>query len=153
MARWSAQARKRIPSCCGAFAAAGATSGWRRGRGSSCLHYPGPSAGASPPADPEPRAPFPRSGAPPPTHPGVRAAAFNTRGMAAWPDAALDEQPIDWAGAAAAALEPWSVSGGYMNYMQADEPLERVRAAFGDAAFGRLQALKRRYDPDNVLRR
>jgi FAD/FMN-containing dehydrogenase len=45
------------------------------------------------------------------------------------------------------------VSGGYVNYMQADEPLERVRAAFGDEAFGRLRALKSRYDPDNVLRR
>jgi FAD/FMN-containing dehydrogenase len=37
--------------------------------------------------------------------------------------------------------------------MQADEPIERVRAAFGEAAFARLQALKRRYDPQNVLRR
>jgi FAD/FMN-containing dehydrogenase len=37
--------------------------------------------------------------------------------------------------------------------MQADEPIERVRAAFGDEAFARLQALKRRYDPTNVLRR
>ena len=52
-----------------------------------------------------------------------------------------------------AAIEPWSVSGGYMNYMQADEPIERVRAAFGDEAFKRLQTLKRRYDPDNVLHR
>jgi FAD/FMN-containing dehydrogenase len=50
-------------------------------------------------------------------------------------------------------LEPWSVSGGYANYMQADEPIERVRAAFGDEAFERLRALKRRYDPGNVLRR
>jgi FAD/FMN-containing dehydrogenase len=33
------------------------------------------------------------------------------------------------------------------------EPIERVRAAFGDEAFERLQALKRRYDPDNVLHR
>jgi hypothetical protein len=40
-----------------------------------------------------------------------------------------------------------------VNYMQADEPIERVRAAFGDEAFARLQALKRRYDPTNVLRR
>jgi FAD/FMN-containing dehydrogenase len=37
--------------------------------------------------------------------------------------------------------------------MQADEPIERVRAAFGDEAFGRLQELKTRYDPGNVLRR
>ena len=43
--------------------------------------------------------------------------------------------------------------GGYANYMQADEPIERVRAAFGQDAFERLQALKRRYDPTNVLRR
>jgi FAD/FMN-containing dehydrogenase len=36
--------------------------------------------------------------------------------------------------------------------MQADEPTQRVRAAFGGAAFQRLQALKRRYDPTNVPR-
>jgi Berberine and berberine like len=46
-----------------------------------------------------------------------------------------------------------SVSGGYANYMQADEPLDRVRAAFGPESFARLQALKSRYDPDNVLHR
>ena len=74
--------------------------------------------------------------------------------MATWQDAALDEQHIEWARETAAAIEPWSVSGGgYVNYMQADEPIERVRAAFGDEAFERLQALKRRYDPANVLRR
>ena len=39
------------------------------------------------------------------------------------------------------------------NYMQAEEPLERVRAAFGDESFDRLRALKARYDPDNVLHR
>ena len=50
-------------------------------------------------------------------------------------------------------MEPWSFSGGYANYMPADEPLERVRSAFGDEPFARLQALKSRLDPDNVLRR
>jgi berberine-like enzyme len=35
--------------------------------------------------------------------------------------------------------------------MQADEPLERVRAAFGRDSFARLQFLKSRYDPANVL--
>ena len=53
----------------------------------------------------------------------------------------------------AAALEPWAFSGGYANYMQADEPLERIRAAFGDDAFERLRALKLEYDPTNVLHR
>ena len=45
------------------------------------------------------------------------------------------------------------MSGGYFNYMQADEPIERVRSAFRPEAFERLQAVKRRYDPENVLRR
>ena len=37
--------------------------------------------------------------------------------------------------------------------MLAAEPIARVRAAFGEFAFVRLLGLKRRYDPDNVLRR
>jgi FAD/FMN-containing dehydrogenase len=84
---------------------------------------------------------------------GFRHAAFNVSAMATWGDAALDERYIAWARETAAALAPWSVSGGYVNYMQADEPIERVRAAFGAQSFERLQALKRRYDPNNVLRR
>jgi FAD/FMN-containing dehydrogenase len=85
---------------------------------------------------------------------GFRNAAFNISVMAGWQDARLDDEQIEWARATAAAIEPWSFSGGgYVNYMQADEPIERVRATFGAEAFERLQALKRRYDPDNVLRR
>ncbi len=83
-----------------------------------------------------------------------RRAAFNVSAMATWHDARLDDEHIRWARETAAAIEPWSFSGaGYVNYMQADEPIERVRAAFGAEAFGRLQELKGRYDPDNVLRR
>jgi FAD/FMN-containing dehydrogenase len=84
---------------------------------------------------------------------GYRDAAFNVSVMADWLDPALDEESIAWARDTAAAIEPWSVSGGYANYMQADEPLERVRAAFGAENFERLQALKSRYDPRNVLHR
>jgi len=83
-----------------------------------------------------------------------RQAAFNVSAMAVWHDSVLDEQHIEWARDTAAAMEPWQFGGGgYVNYMQADEPIERVRAAFGDDAFERLQALKRHYDPSNVLRR
>jgi FAD/FMN-containing dehydrogenase len=84
---------------------------------------------------------------------GFRQAAFNVSAMATWQDAADDEESIAWARDTAAALQPWAVSGGYVNYMQADEPIERVRAAFGAEAFDRLRALKQRYDPENVLRR
>jgi FAD/FMN-containing dehydrogenase len=89
----------------------------------------------------------------PPGAVGFRHAAFNVSAMAVWQDPSLDAEQIGWARETAAAVEPWSVSGGYVNYMQADEPIERVRAAFGVEAFDRLQALKRRYDPHNVLRR
>lgn len=84
---------------------------------------------------------------------GYRDAAFNVSAMASWTDPAHDDQSIAWARATAAAIEPWSVSGGYANYMQADEPIDRIRAAFGPDSFARLQALKGRYDPVNVLHR
>ena len=84
---------------------------------------------------------------------GWREAAFNISATATWRDSALDDEHIAWARETAAAIEPWSLGGGYVNYMQADEPIERVRAAFGDESFERLQALKRRYDPANVLHR
>ena len=82
-----------------------------------------------------------------------RRAAFNVSAMAVWVDPRDDEENMEWARATAAAVEPWSLGGGYANYMQADEPLDRVRAAFGEKAFARLRALKSRYDPANVLRR
>jgi FAD/FMN-containing dehydrogenase len=85
---------------------------------------------------------------------GFRGAAFNVSATATWQDPAHDEESIRWARETAAAVEPWSaIGGGYVNYMQADEPIERVRTAFGAESFERLQALKTRFDPDNVLRR
>ena len=84
---------------------------------------------------------------------GYRTAAFNVSAMATWDDPALDAEHIAWARETAAAVQPWAVSGGCTPTTQADEPIERVRAAFGEESFDRLQALKRRYDPDNVLHR
>jgi FAD/FMN-containing dehydrogenase len=84
---------------------------------------------------------------------GYRTAAFNVSVMASWVNPALDDEQIVWARETAAAIEPWSVSGGYANYMQADEPLDRIRAAFGADSFERLRVLKSRYDPANALHR
>jgi FAD/FMN-containing dehydrogenase len=85
---------------------------------------------------------------------GFRHAAFNVSVMAVWQNPALDDEQIAWAREGAAAIEPWSLSGGgYVNYMQADEPIERVRSTFGAETFDRLQKLKQKYDPDNILHR
>jgi FAD/FMN-containing dehydrogenase len=84
---------------------------------------------------------------------GYRDAAFNITVMASWTDPAHDSESISWTRETADAIEPWAVSGGYANYMQADEPTARVRAAYGADSFARLQALKASYDPDNVLHR
>jgi FAD/FMN-containing dehydrogenase len=90
----------------------------------------------------------------PPGAVGFRHAAFNVSVMAVWQGPALDAEQITWAREGAAALEPWSFSGGgYVNYMQADEPIERVRATFGAETFDRLQKLKQKYDPRNILHR
>ena len=84
---------------------------------------------------------------------GFRDAAFNVSALGIWEDPSFDVQGIAWARDAAAAIAHHSLAGGgYLNYMQADEPLERVRAAYGAERFQRLRAVKRRYDPDNVLR-
>src|SRR4051794_15784114 len=49
---------------------------------------------------------------------GYRDAAFNVSVMASWEDPALDDEHIAWDRETAAAIEPWSISGGYANYMQ-----------------------------------
>jgi FAD/FMN-containing dehydrogenase len=90
----------------------------------------------------------------PPGAVGFRHAAFNVSVMAVWQDPAFDTEQINWAREGAAALEPWSFSGGgYVNYMQADESIERVRATFGGETFDRLRTLKQKHDPRNVLHR
>jgi len=82
-----------------------------------------------------------------------RGAAFNVTAIQTWTERAEDGPRTAWTRETAAALEPYSYRGGaYLNYMTADEPADRVRAAYGDETFQRLKALKRRYDPRNVFR-
>lgn len=83
-----------------------------------------------------------------------RSARYNASALAIWDDPADDEAEIAWARAYASALEPWCTAGGggYLNYGSHDEPAERVRAAYGDEKFARLQTVKRRWDPENRFR-
>ena len=73
-------------------------------------------------------------------------------GMAAPGDAPVAEANVRWARGAWRALARLSSGGGYVNQLDADEGLARVRAAYGESTWARLVALKRRYDPDNVFR-
>jgi FAD/FMN-containing dehydrogenase len=82
-----------------------------------------------------------------------RDSCFNVSALGIWDDATQDREHTAWARRTAAVVESHSNSAsGYLNYGAPDEPIERVRAAYGDTNFARLSQLKRRYDPDNLFR-
>ncbi|WP_432193960.1 FAD-binding oxidoreductase [Streptomyces sp. bgisy027] len=60
------------------------------------------------------------------------------------------EAQKDWVRAFHRGLEPHSLEGGYVNFMDADDQ-DRVRANYR-TNYGRLRDLKRRYDPGNLFR-
>ena len=61
------------------------------------------------------------------------------------------EPHIAWTRKLWDAMQPYSAGGAYVNFLGNEGP-DRVRAAYGEPAFRRLAALKRRYDPDNAFR-
>ncbi|MGH3073171.1 MAG: FAD-binding oxidoreductase [Gaiellaceae bacterium] len=60
------------------------------------------------------------------------------------------EQERDWVRGFWDALAPWH-QGVYVNFL-GDEGADRVRQSYGPEKYDRLQALKRKYDPDNFFR-
>jgi len=83
---------------------------------------------------------------------GQREASYNVSALATWEDPQEDADRIAWARDYASALAPLSLSGGgYLNY-STEETGDRVRAAFGDEKYSRLEALKSKWDPDNRFR-
>jgi FAD/FMN-containing dehydrogenase len=79
-----------------------------------------------------------------------RDADFNLAIISVWTDPAESDRHIAWARGVHDAVRPF-VSGTYVNYL-GDEGADRVRAAYGDAVYDRLVALKNRYDPANLFR-
>ena len=78
-----------------------------------------------------------------------RGTAFEYVGAARWTDPAEDEQRIEQARTAAAALAPYA-SGVYVNVLT-DEGADGVRRAYPPEKLAKLTDLKARYDPDNVF--
>jgi FAD/FMN-containing dehydrogenase len=78
-----------------------------------------------------------------------RDARYNATFLGSWRSAEHDQPNIERARAYSAALAPWALSAGYVNY-SVDLPAGEV--AFGERRYERLRAVKREYDPDNVFR-
>jgi FAD/FMN-containing dehydrogenase len=78
-----------------------------------------------------------------------RDARFVLNVHARWDDAADDDTCIAWARSFFEATKPYASGGGYINFMTEEEG-GRVTDAYG-ANYGRLVALKRKYDPENIL--
>lgn len=64
-----------------------------------------------------------------------------------WPDPSQNDQNIQWVRDYYKALAPYSEEGGYINFAAGDD-MDRVAANFGKN-YGRLQAAKKKYDPEN----
>ncbi|MEA2520500.1 MAG: hypothetical protein QOI81_146, partial [Actinomycetota bacterium] len=68
-----------------------------------------------------------------------------------WMDPSEDELHRSSNLALAAALQPLSTGGVYVNFL-GDEGQARVKAAYGEAKYERLARLKAAYDPENLFR-
>jgi len=79
-----------------------------------------------------------------------RQADFNLAIIGVWTDPSENDRHIAWARGVHAAVTPF-VHGTYVNYL-GEEGQDRVRAAYGDAVYDRLVAVKNRYDPTNLFR-
>ncbi|MGI8671258.1 MAG: BBE domain-containing protein [Luteitalea sp.] len=67
-----------------------------------------------------------------------------------WTDPADSDAHVAWTRTFWNALVPFS-EGVYVNHLDGDEAVARVRSAYG-TNYDRLAAIKARYDPDNLFR-
>jgi FAD/FMN-containing dehydrogenase len=81
-----------------------------------------------------------------------REAAFWLAAEIIWDDEALDERCREWARAALADVQPFAVTGRYVNDVAETGDRDVVRSVYGDAKYEKLADLKRTWDPDNVFR-
>jgi FAD/FMN-containing dehydrogenase len=80
-----------------------------------------------------------------------REARYNATYSSVWSDPREDRLQIEQARAYSAALAPWTIGGGYLNYAS-EAAGDSLDTEFGGERFERLRAVKRRYDPENRFR-
>ena len=79
-----------------------------------------------------------------------RALPYDLLVLARWQDHAEDDRHIRWTRELWEAIQPAASEEVYVNYLNAEEA-ERAHGAYGPN-YGRLAALKAKYDPGNVFR-
>jgi FAD/FMN-containing dehydrogenase len=67
-----------------------------------------------------------------------------------WDDARLDKTGIGWARDFFSAISKYASAGAYINFMTEDEQ-DRITKAYGPN-YDKLVEIKKKYDPDNLLR-
>ena len=84
---------------------------------------------------------------------GRRDAMWCYHALSLWmePDEETAAAHLAWAKDLAADLAPHCREGVYLNFTS-DAGEDRVRSSYGDAKYARLQAIKAKYDPDNLFR-
>ncbi|MBK6980150.1 MAG: FAD-binding oxidoreductase [Betaproteobacteria bacterium] len=83
---------------------------------------------------------------------GNRDAAYVLNIAASWEKPDADEANMGWARKCFEATRSCSTGGTYVNFLTDEEGKDRIEAAYGRQALGKLAALKRRFDPDNLFR-
>ena len=81
-----------------------------------------------------------------------RDANFEVSIIAHWTDCGDDAANIRWARNVWTAAQPFVSPAVYANHLTGDESESRIRAAYGSEKYGKLAALKAKYDPTNFFR-
>ena len=80
-----------------------------------------------------------------------RKALFNLAAVGVTTDPAENDKCRTWARQVIEDLKPYSTGGVYVNYMGVGDDASRVPEAFG-SNYQRLQQIKQKYDPENLVR-
>ena len=76
---------------------------------------------------------------------------FHALSMWMDPSQEAEDAHVAWARELTGAMKPHTTNGVYLNFTNEDDE-DRVRKTFGPEKYARLQALKDRYDPQNLFR-
>lgn len=80
-----------------------------------------------------------------------RTPGYNLIMTTEWVDPATTDDNIAWTRSAYEGFEPYRASRRWLNYLDDDDAVDAVRAAYGPN-YERLAEVKREYDPENVFR-